>query len=797
VADGDIKQQRVSGGGWRIRLGRLVAGAGLIAVSVLALAAPLATGTWSLQFLSLFPLAVGTIDLYRTITTPALRGHPSAYATGFLAIAAALLLYLSPGLVVAGVIVLLLGFLVIDGAWKVGEAILGPTTETPRTVGVLNGAASLGLALIGWLLWRNVSGNAAIGVAIAGYTAMAGWRLLVSPETPRDETAGPQAGNTHPDPKLGLGEQELFGATAALRVNSLPAMWQVEFYWLLVIAFVLLATHIGRMQSYDSWLGLISPFVATGGDIIMAILLGAFLVLPLRLLWRRLTRPLERKAWQLRLASKDERMDALPRWLVREWTDARFGFSASLRNARASLPTAAGLIVRLGLPLAILFVAINPIWGFSWYFNTESWASAFYQKVTELRVDAWRADMVKAVTAAYGGDRADLFKVKAAGVEDGDFSFIVIGDTGEGDASQWSLADQYLTLGRRDDIKFLVISSDVIYPAGAMTDYENNFYLPFKGFTKPIYAIPGNHDWFDALEGFNANFLEPKAARAALTARAAKDFYLTGTDKKRIDRLLARAKQLRELYRIKNARQHGPFFELQTGDFALIAIDTGILRTVDDQQMAWLKGALARAKGKFLMAIVGHPKYAAGVDTSKGDASFAALYDLLEQAGARVLMAGDTHDFEYYREEGGGNGSAPPRHYFVNGGGGAYLSIGGALAWPKDPAVKAWSFYPGPDAIRRKLDAETPTWKQPFWQWIKRFGAWPISIETLSGMFDFNHAPFYQSFMEVRVERSKNRVVLLLHGVNGPMRWRDLHNSAASAGNARPDDPVAFVIPMK
>src|SRR5262249_4868850 len=92
----------------------------------------------------------------------------------------------------------------------------------------------------------------------------------------------------------------------------------------------------------------------------------------------------------------------------------------------------------------------------------------------------------------------------------GDFSFLVIGDPGEGDASQYSLVSRYLELGRRDDVKFLVVSSDVIYPAGSMHDYEANFYLPFQGFAKPIYAIPGNHDWYDALEGFNANFLEPK-----------------------------------------------------------------------------------------------------------------------------------------------------------------------------------------------------------------------------------------------------------------------------------------------
>jgi hypothetical protein len=193
------------------------------------------------------------------------------------------------------------------------------------------------------------------------------------------------------------------------------------------------------------------------------------------------------------------------------------------------------------------------------------------------------------------------------------------------------------------------------------------------------------------------------------------------------------------------------------------------------------------------MTIVGHPKYAAGEDTSKSDADFAALYSLLESAGVRVMMAGDTHAFEYYLHE---NATQRPIHYFVNGGGGAYLSIGGALAWPELIPTKTWAFYPGPEAVRAKLDAETPAWKQPFWQWIKRFGAWPISIETLSGMFDFNHAPFYQSFMEVRVERSRKRVVFALHGANGPLRWRDLHTSNGSSQNQAPDDLVEFIVAM-
>src|SRR5439155_1490021 len=174
----------------------------------------------------------------------------------------------------------------------------------------------------------------------------------------------------------------------------------------------------------------------------------------------------------------------------------------------------------------------------------------------------------------------------------GDFSFLVLGDTGEGGAAQHSLRDQYLSLGQRADVKFLVISSDVIYPTGAMSDYEAKFYLPFKGFTKPIYAIPGNHDWYDALEGFAANFLEPDAARTAIHSRIVTDKRLTSTTDRRIENMIREADRLRREFNISNAHQRAPFFELQTEQFNLIAIDTGVIRGVDSEQWAWLKSAL-------------------------------------------------------------------------------------------------------------------------------------------------------------------------------------------------------------
>lgn len=56
--------------------------------------------------------------------------------------------------------------------------------------------------------------------------------------------------------------------------------------------------------------------------------------------------------------------------------------------------------------------------------------------------------------------------------------------------------------------------------------------------------------------------------------------------------------------------------------------------------------------------------------------------------------------------------------------------------------------------------------------------AWPFSVEWLSAAFDFNVAPFYQSFVEVRVEPSQRRVRLMPFGVAGRLRWNDSQDSA-------------------
>ncbi len=180
-------------------------------------------------------------------------------------------------------------------------------------------------------------------------------------------------------------------------------------------------------------------------------------------------------------------MDDRPRAsLIERITDAwlrrRLRFSIRLREARYSIPAALNQGLQNGLPLAAILAATVPVWGMSWYFDTENWAAGMWNSWAESRTDTWREEMIHAVLAQNGGGAAGTpFAVEPPGAGPGDFSFVVIGDPGEGDASQHVLRDQLLAVANQPDVRFVVVSSDVVYPTGAMKDYEAKFWLPFKG----------------------------------------------------------------------------------------------------------------------------------------------------------------------------------------------------------------------------------------------------------------------------------------------------------------------------
>jgi uncharacterized membrane protein HdeD (DUF308 family) len=781
-------------------ISRRAYGALLLALGMVAIVGPLGAGRWAVSLLGLVTIVAGGASLVRSLRTRAGVVTWTTYLTGVLLILGGILLLARPFLVVSGLITLVALLLAADGVTRIATAATAGRGQFRVWTG-LTGVVDFGLAFLLWR-WKTSTASAVLGVGLGAYIMSVGWTALFAPGEGVEDLDVAWATNEHPDDRLRLPPDPEFGRLRAAAIEQERIALPVDTFWIVTIVLVFFAIHAGRLQSSWTWLGLISPLVAVAGDLLSALLVGV-LLLPGWLGWRRLTRPIERRAWMRRLSGHAPAgRFGLAERVVNRWLESRVRWGVRLRLARGSLRTAIQQWLRAGLPIVAIVVAVNPILGFSWYFNTENWASGFWEKVTEARTDEWRQAMIAAVereATRAGVSREALFEVRPQGVGDAaDFSFLVIGDPGEGDSSQASLRDRYLDLGRRGDVRFLVISSDVIYPDGAMRDYEFNFYLPFKGFEKPIYAIPGNHDWFSALDGFAANLMEPGAAQAAMDAREALTALVTPPDRKGVESAVAEAARLRKEYGVRTAEQRAPFFEIHGRGFTLIAADTGILRRLDPVQTAWFDSALgrARARGQFTMVILGHPLYAGGAYQGEDD-TFGAIHQILRRHRVPVVMAGDTHDFEYYRERYDTPEGARTMHHFVNGGGGAYLSIGTALDWPAIAPVQDWAFYPSTSAVRQKLDAETSGWKWPVWWWIKRFGGWPVSVEALSGMFDFNRAPFFQSFMEIRVEGSARRLRLILHGVQGPLHWRDLQaGGAARPDGAGPDDPAEWVVPM-
>ena len=708
---------------------------------------------------------------------------------------------ISPNAALTAVLFALTAFLIGDGGIKIFGAFSqnGPD----RFWSLLNAVFNIFLALIIWYFFTANLGIIAIGIATGLHLVVEGWTMFFLPEKGYELEQYEPDVRVHPDPALRLEPIEAVGVAQAPVRQQISLLNAQNIYYCLTLLAIFFVIHVLRTDARWSLIGLISPFAAVIGDVAIAMIIAIVLVMPLRVLWRRITRPVERTGWRRleRLRERAEDPTVFEKG-INFWLTSRLRFAVEMRQARYSLNYAFWRILRVGLPATAILIAINSIWGFSWYFNTENWASGVWQEITKGRVDAWRAHMTADVerNAVANGVAPDkVFAVEPEGVpDDGDFSFIVIGDTGEGDLSQMSLRNQLIAASNREDVKFLVLSSDVIYPDGKMKDYEANFYMPFMGFGKPIYAIPGNHDWFDSNEGFNANFLDRESAGIALRARLAEDL---GTDvvttDELFDEITAEAERLRSLYRIKNGLQRGPYFEMHKPGFSLIAVDTGVMRTLDERQQEWLEAALARAGSNFKMVILGHPFFVAGKYVGANDPVFQELYDTLRRHSVGVAMAGDTHDFEFYKDKYVADGKSREMLNFVNGGGGAYLSIGTALAFPERPDVPDYAYYPPTGALRTKLNNETPSWKMPFYYWLEWFGGYPFDSEMVSGAFDFNHAPFFQSFLEVRVERSQNRVRLLLYGVDGQLRWRDIE----AGGDVRPsgagdDDFVEFVTPL-
>ena len=251
-------------------------------------------------------------------------------------------------------------------------------------------------------------------------------------------------------------------------------------------------------------------------------------------------------------------------------------------------------------------------------------------------------------------------------------SFLVAGDTGEGDASQYAVVPPLLT--QAANTAFLFVCSDVIYPAGGIGAYEEKFFRPYRDYPAPIYAVPGNHDWYDDCTGFMYWFCgvetPPRWGRQKFSLKSlARDLLW-----RRPPRLREGAAQEMRAMRTlpsQRANQPAPYFVIDAGPLRLVAIDTGIMGEIDREQGEWLRRvSLGSPKPKILLT--GKPIHVDG-EYHHGPIEGGGTVDAIVTAPEHNYIAaigGDIHNYQRYPVT---LADGRTLLYLVSGGGGAFM----------------------------------------------------------------------------------------------------------------------------
>ncbi|MFF6996436.1 metallophosphoesterase family protein [Streptomyces sp. NPDC008313] len=250
------------------------------------------------------------------------------------------------------------------------------------------------------------------------------------------------------------------------------------------------------------------------------------------------------------------------------------------------------------------------------------------------------------------------------------FSFMVIGDTGEGDGPQYAVVPGFLQMSK--DTDFAVLASDVVYPVGSADGYGTKFYRPYQDYPAPIYAIPGNHDWYDDLHGFMRAFggaaPPAPAPRPRPLTRAWLRTLLWHRPRTPDEQGLAEARELRSSP-AQQGVQPGPYWAIDAGPVRIVGIDTGLLGTVDAAQGRWLREVSKGPVPKIL--VTGSPLYVDAEHHPCPIEGGGTVDDVVRDPENHYVAAigGDIHNYQRYPVDVDGR----TVQYVVCGGGGAFM----------------------------------------------------------------------------------------------------------------------------
>ncbi len=293
--------------------------------------------------------------------------------------------------------------------------------------------------------------------------------------------------------------------------------------------------------------------------------------------------------------------------------------------------------------------------------------------------------------------------------ERGEFWFDYVADLGDGFNPTYTvaslLARKRLSLRHGDEEyslprgRVLIMGGDQVYPTASLEDYENRLIGPYRSalpceVEEPVpdlYAIPGNHDWYDGLTTFVRLFTQQqwiggwrtRQERSYFAIRLPSDLWIWGTD----IQMEARIDEPQLAYFRQVARKHG------------IAGHRIILCTAEP---AW---------------VFTHP---GELHDERGYANLAYFEEKVIAAhGARLVLTltGDLHHYSRYGEVGG------TRQKLTSGGGGATLfgthHLPRTLELPQaDPGRKGTATYRLEATFPSAEDSRSLSWGA-FWMPLK------------------------------------------------------------------------------
>ncbi len=300
-----------------------------------------------------------------------------------------------------------------------------------------------------------------------------------------------------------------------------------------------------------------------------------------------------------------------------------------------------------------------------WAARNDVVAKRLYDPVDRARVAWVRIARARAIEH---GDDPD-FVVRRGG--DAAVSVLLLGDPGEGDDSQYAVVPPLLS--QAEGVDFTVICSDVIYPAGEIGDYRTRFFRPYRDLDCPIYAIPGNHDWYDGLHGFMSHLCGIDVPKAPLEVGPGLKAVLARMLWRRTmppeDAALADMRKERSrTSQLSEPTQPGPYWAIDAGPLRIVGIDTGVVGSIDAEQADWLRRVSFNSE-RAKVLVTGKPLIVNGHRLP--DATGKLVDDVVRDPRARYVMAvgGDTHNYQRYPVV---LGDGRTIQYVVSGGGGAY-----------------------------------------------------------------------------------------------------------------------------